>query len=51
MFSFLTGLTYPESFLADQNDLFPVFTTQFDKQEICKNFPQIHIMSHLGGSS
>ena len=40
MHDFLAGFNSPESVLADQNDLFSVFATDFDKREFCKFFPK-----------
>ena len=40
MHDFLAGFNYPESVLADQNDLFSVFATDFEKREFCKFFPK-----------
>ena len=41
------GFSCPESILADQNDLFPVFVTEFEKRELCNKNPQNHIISNL----
>ena len=40
MHDFLAGFNSPESVLADQNDLFSVFATDFEKREFCKFFPK-----------
>ena len=40
MHDFLAGFNSPESVLADQNDLFNVFATDFEKREFCKFFPK-----------
>ena len=40
MHDFLAGFNSPESVLADQNDLFSVFATDFEKREVCKFFPK-----------
>ena len=42
MHDFLAGFNSPESVLADQNDLFSVFATDFEKREFCKFFPKPH---------
>ena len=42
MHDFLPGLNSPESVLADQNDLFSVFATDFEKREFCKFSPKPH---------
>ena len=47
MHDFLAGFNSLESVLADQNDLFSVFATDFEKREFCKIFRQNHIISHL----
>ena len=36
MHDFLAGFNSPKSVLADQNDLFSVFATDFEKREFCK---------------
>ena len=38
MLYFYAGSSFPQSILADQNDLFSVFVTDFKKQEFCKLF-------------
>ena len=40
MHDFLAGFNFPESVLADQNDLFSVFATDFEKREFCKFSPK-----------
>ena len=43
MYSFPVGFSSPESIMADQNDLFPVFSTNFKKLEIYQFFPKINL--------
>ena len=40
MHDFLAGFNSPESVLADQNYLFSVFATDFEKREFFKFFPK-----------
>ena len=40
MLYFYAGSSFPQSILADQNDLFSVFVTDFKKQEFCKLLPK-----------
>ena len=56
MHGFLAGFNSPESVLADQNDLFSVFATDFEKREFCKcdliidycvEFKYYHIFLHF----
>ena len=43
MYGFPVGFSSPESIMADQNDLFPVFSTNFKKLEICQFSPKVNL--------
>ena len=47
MYGFPAGIISPESVLADQNDLFPAFATDFKKTGNMSIFPQNKLTSHL----
>ena len=47
MYGFPVGIISPESVLADQNDLFPAFATDFKKTGNMSIFPQNQLNSHL----
>ena len=48
MYGFPAGIISPESVLADQNDLFPVFSTNFKKLEIYTFFPKSTYFTFIG---